>query len=828
MTLQEQGRRIFWLVRALVIVGGVIIIFEVLRLDWALAAIRKDRLQIVQESHEITQTLTNVRQLVEDTRTQLVMVLDGGIIPEEKQNSVTQLNHFVDNLTNASSNVQLLCLHSFITLHEEGRTLHELWQQTLAWRQRSDPVTEDVAQQRTINAVRTRIRKLREVLHIFEGEQRLAQAVVIKKLRAHPTQTSLTQDSLHFDREEVLQRQIDITDQDLMELRVLVERLYGETSLDNFPDLLDNRLIPVFDHFSQSAQAIMAASGVTDEYKEFFSKQSIDDLRTLILGDKDDGHSNSISLLTRQRQRLQLMQERELLEDKVNNLYQKFNQTSDELRNIEQTQAEITAPKLDANISQSRWQAILTGFASFLIFAWMAWHVSKHVQKQVEALDRARVEAEKNREAMAVMLEKQNEATEELSAAHDNLKESEQRFRQLSESAPIGILEFDIQGHCLYVNAEWTKITNLPTEQSAQNKIWSDLIHSDDRVSFGEWKKIVDEKGLFNMLIRLVMGDGSIRWVQSNIIAIHSEQNRTIGYVATMDNVTERKKNEEEKQFMEMQLHQAQKLEAIGQLAAGIAHEINTPMQFICDNTLFLSESFDVWVHDYEKMKNSLVAVSKEVNKPELALANDDAATLVKDIPKAINDSIEGINRVIKIVHAMKEFSHPGKQEKGAVNLNKSIENTVLVASNEWKYVSTVVTDFDPQLPLVLCYRDELNQVVLNLIVNSAHAIGDVVGKSGKKGTITISTRQDGAWVEIRLKDTGAGIPEKIQDKVFDPFFTTKPVGKGTGQGLAIAHAVIVKKHGGTIRFESKVGEGTTFIIRLPIHDESAKESSVT
>ena len=196
---------------------------------------------------------------------------------------------------------------------------------------------------------------------------------------------------------------------------------------------------------------------------------------------------------------------------------------------------------------------------------------------------------------------------------------------------------------------------------------------------------------------------------------------------------------------------------------------------------------------------------------------NDDLDYLTREIPKAIAQSLEGVGRVANIVRSMKEFSHPGTDELQPVDVNKALECTLTVCRNEWKYVADVVTDLDPRLPLVPCMPGACNQVFLNLIINSAHAIADKqAGNCTEKGTITVSTRSDGDWVEIRVADTGTGIPEKHRTKVFDPFFTTKKVGRGTGQGLAIAHSVIVDKHGGTLTFDTEVGHGTTFVVRLP------------
>lgn len=280
-----------------------------------------------------------------------------------------------------------------------------------------------------------------------------------------------------------------------------------------------------------------------------------------------------------------------------------------------------------------------------------------------------------------------------------------------------------------------------------------------------------------------------------------------------------------ERHRMEGQLRQAQKLEAIGQLAAGIAHEINTPTQFVGDNLRFLRDSF-ADLHRVIAANRSATgqsdAAARALEAPpagEPSLGDADLDYLLEEIPKAIDQSLEGITRVTKIVKAMRDFSHPDQGERTAIDLRKAIESTLTVARNEWKYVAEVVTEFDPQLPDVPCFPGDINQVILNLIVNAAHAIEATPQvKAGGKGTITVRTRRDGDWAEIHVQDTGTGIPEAVREKLFSPFFTTKEVGKGTGQGLFIAHTVVVEKHGGTITFETEVGRGTTFIIRLPLN----------
>lgn len=320
--------------------------------------------------------------------------------------------------------------------------------------------------------------------------------------------------------------------------------------------------------------------------------------------------------------------------------------------------------------------------------------------------------------------------------------------------------------------------------------------------------------------VRFTRPDGREGFLGMTISPIHRERQEDRGVLILGQDITEHKHRQQ-------QLAQAQKLEAIGQLAAGIAHEINTPIQYVSDNTHFLRGAF--W--ELMQLMEAYAAVVQAANVgpvPEELLRTINAMVtetnvdyLCQEIPTAIQQSLEGVERVAEIVRAMKEFSHPDEGEKVAIDLNKSIESTVTVTRNEWKYTAEMMLDLDPDLPEVPCFPGEINQAFLNIIVNAAHAIGDVVGEGHNgKGSITVSTRRRGAWAEVRIADTGTGIPEKIRSRIFDPFFTTKEVGKGTGQGLAIAHAVVVEKHGGTITFETEEKQGTRFIIRLPLDIE--------
>lgn len=282
---------------------------------------------------------------------------------------------------------------------------------------------------------------------------------------------------------------------------------------------------------------------------------------------------------------------------------------------------------------------------------------------------------------------------------------------------------------------------------------------------------------------------------------------------------------------MEKQLSEAQKLESIGQLAAGIAHEINTPAQYVGDNTRFIQGEFAGLLKVMDKYASQLDLKSPKLSWEERSadiqaiLEEVDYEFIREEIPAAISQSIEGIDRITHIVKAMKDFSHPGSSNKEPANLNDAIMSTATVCSNRWKYAADIEYDLDDSAPVVPCLLGELNQVVLNLIVNAADAIESHTS-DGEKGLINISTRTLDDEFEIQVNDNGGGMPDKVRNKIFDPFFTTKDVGKGTGQGLAISRDVIVTKHQGTLDCVSEEGVGTTFTIRLPLTNSCNTEST--
>lgn len=393
------------------------------------------------------------------------------------------------------------------------------------------------------------------------------------------------------------------------------------------------------------------------------------------------------------------------------------------------------------------------------------------------------------------------------------------RLATAVQQSSDGIIIADLDGTIAYVNPAVEQMTGYVANELLGREI-KEFVPTDDEHNRHPslWTSV--RQGLpWHGRLRLARRDGTPYFEDCKVSPIRNSGGRIGGFLAIKRDITEQVQ-------MEKQLRQAQKLESIGQLAAGIAHEINTPSQYVGDNARFLQGAFG----DLGGLVQELLTVVEQqragtpVSGEQLEAIRDrieqaDTEFLLEEIPSAITQSLEGIDRIRSIVLAMREFSHPGGDRKAPTDLNAGIRNTVTISRNVWKYHCDLQLDLQEELPLVPCDGAEINQAVLNLITNAAHAVKEdrEMSESEELGLLKVGTRLDGDAVEISITDNGTGISEEVQERLFDPFFTTKEVGEGTGQGLPIVRNVIVDKHKGRIDVESELGRGTTFRLRLPL-----------
>ncbi|MES9969310.1 MAG: ATP-binding protein [Candidatus Thiodiazotropha sp.] len=415
-----------------------------------------------------------------------------------------------------------------------------------------------------------------------------------------------------------------------------------------------------------------------------------------------------------------------------------------------------------------------------------------------------------------------------LNSTKDELREKEQFLSDVTKSMSEGFVVLDTQGTVRFANSESEWLLGWDAVEMEGQK-FSELVCGGSKPETAESVESAIEQTLKDGLTRTGFDDVFCHKEGREIDVAFSvspflNQEGDSGAVVTFSDISERKRADEERRSLERQLNQTHKMEAVGQLAGGIAHEINTPIQYVGDNLRFIKESQEdtesllkVYADLLEKAA-ALPELEAEVAKVKQTIEEIDLDYLEEETANAIEQSITGASQVARIVQAMKEFAHPGSKQMALADINRIVSNAVAVCKNEWKYVADTELKLGESLPRVQCLGGEISQVVLNLVINAAHAIE--AAKLQQKGTITIATAYDGKCVEVSVADTGTGIPEEVQEHVFNPFFTTKDVGRGTGQGLAIAQDIVVGKHHGKLYFETQAGKGSKFVMRLPLGEE--------
>ncbi len=427
--------------------------------------------------------------------------------------------------------------------------------------------------------------------------------------------------------------------------------------------------------------------------------------------------------------------------------------------------------------------------------------------------------------------------------AEQALRESEERWRRLLANSQEMVMLFGHEGLLAYASPSVERWLGYDPDELIGTAIGL-RSHPDHQLALASHPE--DESKLARALDdvssaagapgqsvslthRIRHKDGSWHSLESTIVSLREDPAIEAVLIVSRD-VSERIALEQERERLELERRVSLRLEAVGQLAAGIAHEINTPLQYVGDSVRFLKDAVEdllALTSTYHELVHSHETIDHEQRKRQAVAAEEDADIeyLAERIPAAFARTLDGLARVTSIVLAMKRFSHPASKDTAPADLNDALTTTLAVCRNEYKYVAEIELNLG-DLPEVPCNIGELNQVFLNLIINAAQAIAEKVTGTDQRGTITITSRSEGNDAVIEIADDGPGIPTELQDRIYEPFFTTKEVGKGSGQGLALARATIVEQHSGSLECTSAPGNGTTFSVRLPLGPKEADLSA--
>lgn len=422
--------------------------------------------------------------------------------------------------------------------------------------------------------------------------------------------------------------------------------------------------------------------------------------------------------------------------------------------------------------------------------------------RRAERERRARKEAEKLLDEKSRAL---YAANKDLETAHMAQKEAADQMRAVLERMPNGVIITGADGMIEYINFAARQMFGSTPSLARKQRLERFLPQLEEAAPGGA-RGIIDAADPVGTLAR--RSDGALFPVEVSAAVAGARSESTVWMVR---DITNRTLQEQHRKQLEAQLSQAQRLQSLGTMAGGIAHELNTPIQFVTDNTKFLADAF-------KDLRSAVGALQERIGADAAAAvaAEFDLDYLDQEVPQAIAQSLEGLARIADIVLAVKRFSHPVGTNKEDNDINEIIRTAAMVSKNQWKYVADLDLNLAPNMPLVRSNAGELNQVFLNLIVNAAHAVEEK-GDAAQKGKITVTSLATPQGVEIRIADTGVGIKPEIKNRIFDLFFTTKAPGRGTGQGLSLVHAFVAKNHGGTIDVQSEPGHGATFIVTLPV-----------
>jgi PAS domain S-box-containing protein len=792
INLPHHAKRIVWLVRSLTALGLLMIVIAVGLLGGTLSAMRKQRTQLALTENELKETAEQLSHSAWESRAEIMSILGDATLGADGQNSIAGLNDFVRG--HLAAQPDPLVVPVLLELKTLAGNLAALREGAVAWRVRYDVVRSDSDTERTIGRVRSLITQLHGIMEVAQGSLRLDEATKYRRWRESSGEEARRQaEAILTARGQQEIREFDVFDHELQELALLVELLGGEQQLDHLADLKENQIKPVLDRLSRASFNL----GTKGSAVVTTTAQTIEQLKIGIIGESGNrDQAGPSGLFDLCREALELNRDREKCINEAATVRHGIDAAIATFAQVAQTRIAELARKMERDVAFDWRRMMLVGSGCAVLFLWLAWIISRRIREQVQVLERARAESDADRQtAQKLMLEQQGAAAE-LAAIHQNLRESEQRFRLLSASAPIGIFHCEAAGGCLYCNPEWEKIAGMSVADSLGDG-WRRAIHPDDQAAvMEEWIRSANSGRSFDSEFRFRWLSGETRWVHSRSVPLRSETGELLGHVGTVEDITQRRQIEIE--FTRARDAALESVQLKSRFLANMSHEIRTPMNGVIGMTNILLDT-------------SLTAEQREY-------------------AETIRTSGEGL---LAIINDILDFSkvEAGKMEFEMLDfdLQETVEGTLELLAETAQAKGIEFAGFvDPHVPRHL--RGDpgrLRQVLTNLLSNSIKftAIGEVALR-----VALVSESDAEAELEFRVSDTGIGIEAESRRTLFEAFHqadasTTRKYG-GTGLGLAICKQ-LVERMGGQIRLESTVGKGSTFIFTVKLEKQSAFEPAL-
>lgn len=828
MILPRQGQRIVRLVRLLTGTALLAVVATVALLGWTMATARVDRARAFAEEAYLNQASASLRQHVVAGRAEITATLDETVTQTGRQAAVQNLVQFVARQLN--SNPDPAMREPLLTLQALALKLADLAGQAQAWRNAYNIVWTDTIHEHTIGQARDLLTQLKSDVDTLQGSHRLEDAIKYNQWR-NASGDDAAKLAASILAEQAQREKLDSADfnSQLAEIARLVELLGGEEQFDSLADIKDNQLKPALDRLSDS----IASLGADPAIPATLTPQAVENLRVAIFGrgySRDDAHQDIQpgvgGLYAVRHDALQLRRQREKLKTELNNLAQDIESANAAFAQFAQNRTDTLTQETETSLRAVWFRMVFISALCMVLFLWLAFLISRGIRGQVRQLDEARSEAEMGRQTTQKLMLEQQAAAQQLALAHNELRASEQRFRMLSASAPLGICECDASGRLIYANSRWENITGMTLARGGGSG-WEQGLHPDDAAVAQEWKNAAENGQDFVREFRFRTPNGEIRWVSARTTPIRSEAGAVIGHVATVEDINPRKLAEAELENVNKQLVDTSRKAGMAEIATGVLHNVGNVLNSVNISSSIVSDRLKKsriahlskaagLLRDHQADLGNFVTADPTGKQLPVFFAQlaDHFAAEQTEVLKEIAHLQKNVEHIKDIVSTQQAYaSSAGLSEN--IDLAELLEDALRIHHSAiMRHDINVVKEF-ADVPKILADKHKLLQILVNLISNAKHAM-----KDSDQKTLTLKIESEGGRVRVSIRDSGCGIAQENMTRIFNHGFTTKKGGHGFGLHSG---ALAAKQMGGDLRAISDgPGHGALFVLELPLESRAS------